>query len=214
MLVLVAFALYALVYGTAVPLREAPDEPQHYDYVAAIVSSGFSLPEPALGELTEAHQPPLHDALAAAIAAPFAMLSSLGQPASYPGLSHLGQGNEPSTAYQGTAETFPFQGYSLAYHAARLISVLAGAVTVLLTVRIAALLSPAHPALMLLAGVLAGRYPQFPFTSIVVNCDAILSVTTGGLLQPLLALRGPASVGRRCRPGLWRGLAVPERTTT
>ncbi len=203
------FVLLALAYSLTVPIWEAPDEPGHYDYIATLVSSGFRLPVQVLDQLTEAHQPPLHYALAAALAAPFDVGSQVGRPLPNPGFRYVGQGNDPNLALHGTAETFPFQGYSLAFHVARLVSVFAGAVTVLFTMRIASLLFPRRPWLMVTAGALVGLNPQFLFISGAINNDATVTMAaTGTLLQALLVLRQPGATGRWWRLGIWMGLAV------
>ena len=65
-----SFALVAGLYSLSVPSWEAPDEPAHYAYAAALLDTG-ALPKMTTGHgPTEAHQPPLYYMLTAALMAP------------------------------------------------------------------------------------------------------------------------------------------------
>src|ERR1044072_8069726 len=65
-----AYLALAAAYGVAVPLWEAPDEPEHYQYVHYLRSNlalpAAPLPSVQIGGNEESNQPPLYYALAAA----------------------------------------------------------------------------------------------------------------------------------------------------
>ncbi len=189
---LVAFVLLGFTYSFITPLYEAPDEVGHFLYVCHMLIER-SLPVQELGRLGEAHQPPLYYAIGALVAWPANLEDQAGLFLPNPQFMWAGAGgNEVNISLHGSAETFPFRGYALAFHLVRLVSVLMGAVTVVFTVLIGWKVFPDQPQIGLLAGALVAFNPQFLFISSAVNNDNLLNMLyTIGTWQLLRTLSRP-----------------------
>ena len=210
----VVFALLAILYSLVTPLWEAPDEVGHFDYVAHLLTER-SLPRQRIGELGEAHQPPLYYALAALAASPADLSDTTGGFRLNPRFVWAGRGGKDvNISLHGTAETFPYRGEALGLRLARLASVLMAAVTVLLTVALGWRLFPERPLVGLLAGCLTAFNPQFLFISSAVNNDNLLAATaTGAWWQVSRALDRPAGWRPWSYVGLWVGAAMLAKTS-
>jgi len=202
------YLVLASAYSVIVPAYESPDEVGHFAYVTHLLGTG-SLPVQAVGNLGEAHQPPLYYAIAALAAAPADLKNQTGAFRANPEFVWAGRGGlDENVSLHGSAETFPFRGHALALHLARLSSVLMGTVTVVFTVLIGWRVFPAVPVIGLLAGVLTAFNPQFLFISGVVNNDNLLvMVSTISWWQILRVVEQPARLRQWAVAGLLTGLA-------
>ena len=209
-----AFALLAMLYSVVTPAWEAPDEVGHFDYVAHLLTER-ALPRQRVGELGEAHQPPLYYALAALLASPADLADATGGFRLNPRFMFAGHGGKDvNISLHGTAETFPFRGQALGLHLARLASGLMALVTVLLTVGLGWRLFPQRPLIGLLAGSLTAFNPQFLFISGAVNNDNLLvAAATGAWWQLTRALQRPEGWRSWVAVGLWVGVAMLAKTS-
>ena len=210
-LLVVAFVVLAALYSALVPLGEGPDEPGHAAY-AFFLAREARLPDQRAGEVPgEGHQPPLAYALAAPLAA---WLPHDERALDQPGNARFtwAGGSETNAVAHGSREFWPWQGAVLAWHLMRLVSVLCGAATVVLTYGAARALdlrltiddlrlepnaqskiANRKSQIALLAAALVAFNPQFLFTSALVTNDALLAALSGAVLW--LALRRRAAGG-------------------
>ncbi|HSM57255.1 MAG TPA: glycosyltransferase family 39 protein [Candidatus Sulfomarinibacteraceae bacterium] len=208
---LVAYVLAALLYSVHVPLYEAPDEPGHFDLIAHIVNRR-SLPRQSVTAPNYAHHPPLYYGIAALPVA-FTSLNDLqSMPQLNPDFVWPGQ-EGPAVAFHHTAETFPYSGRVLSLHLARLVSILAGLLTVILAMAIGASLFPAHKAVGLLAAALVAFNPQFLFVNSTVNNDSLLiAATTGALWQLMRIIQQPQATKQWVFLGVWAAAAILSKS--
>jgi 4-amino-4-deoxy-L-arabinose transferase-like glycosyltransferase len=173
---LISFLLLALSYSVTVPPFEAPDEVGHF-YFSFHLLTKRTLPVQCIGELGEAHQPPLYYALAALAALPANLNDPTGAFNPNPKFIWAMRGGyDINAGLHGSAETFPFRGQSLALHLARVSSILMGLVTLAFTILIAWKVFPESPLVGLLAGALVAFNPQFIFINSSVNNDNLLTM--------------------------------------
>jgi 4-amino-4-deoxy-L-arabinose transferase-like glycosyltransferase len=196
--VLALFVALGIIYSTTTPLFEAPDEQWHFAFVQHL-ATGRGLPvqvEP-LTHLArqEGSQPPLYYLLAAG--ATFWIDTP-----DYPGIvwenPHYGYNvpgivNDNKNLFIHTSlENFPYRGTVLAIHLVRWLSVLMGALAVLLTYLLALEIFPAQKFLAASAGAVVAFVPQFIFVSSAVSNDSTivaLSALTLWLMTRLLTKR-------------------------
>jgi 4-amino-4-deoxy-L-arabinose transferase-like glycosyltransferase len=201
-LIVVLSGLLSALYGVVTPMWEAPDEIGHFLYVREFASS-MRLPEQEIGDLGEAHQPPLYYALAAFLSLPADQSSNSGALRLNPNFIWSG-GDQVNIGLHHTDETFPYQGQALSMHLARLASSLMGMVTVSLTILIAWLIFPKQPWIGLVAAALIAFNPQFLFIHGSVNNDALLVMASTGIIwQTLRTENKPRVVGNWLLLGLW-----------
>ncbi len=202
---LVSFFLLALSYSVTVPPFEAPDEIGHFYYIFHLRTTR-SLPVQRIGELGEAHQPPLYYALAALATLPADLKDSTGAFNPNPKFIWAMQGGyDINAGLHGSAETFPFRGQSLALHLARISSILMGMVTVAFTILIAWKVFPESSLTGLLAGALVAFNPQFIFISGSVNNDNLLNmIATISWWQILRTIEQP----ERMRHWIYLGMLI------
>jgi hypothetical protein len=193
--ILLAYLLLAAGYSAAVPLGEAPDEADHYAYIAYL---GVQRALPQGTEVTQSKHPPLYHAAAAVLTAwtglDFTFLRS--NPDALP----LGPGKPPNFFVHTTLESFPWRGGALAMHLARLLSVALGAVTVWATWRLGAEIFPGRPAVGLIAAAFLAGLPGFLFISGSANND-----NAAGALGALALLLCAATLARGLR---WQRTAL------
>ena len=196
----------SLLYNVTVPLWETPDEPGHVDYAVYLLQHR-SLPRMEAGRTGEAHQPPLYYLLIALTISPVDLTDPTGTFHPNPNFVHRGQGGyEVNISLHEEAEsTFPYRGWSLAVHLARLVSSLLGLGTVLFTYAIARKIF-SNTALPLLAAALVAFNPQFLFISAAVNNDNMLAFSASGLLWYALTLLERMEQQRPLSPARWLGL--------
>lgn len=191
------FLLLGVVYSLATPVLESSDEFKHYPYVQ-YVQNEWDLPvlEPATclkspndcPWLQTGGQPPAYYALMAAATA-WIDTSDLQAVRRVNWHAFIGNPsqicNKNLVIHRPAQEQFPWQGSVLAIHICRLLTLLFGAGTVVLTHRLAGELFPAQPALAFGATVLTAFNPMFLFVSAAVNNDA-MAAFVGGLALLLL----------------------------
>ena len=206
-MIVCAFVGLASLYSAIVPLGEGPDEPGHAAY-AFFLAREVRLPDQRAGEVPgEGHQPPLAYALAAPLAA---WLPHDERALDQPGNARFtwAGGSEVNAVAHGSREFWPWGGATLAWHLMRLVSVLCGAATVVLTYSAArALLEERQTTndetarfvlgpqsfVPLAAAALVAFNPQFLFTSALVTNDALLAALSAAVVW--LALRRRATGG-------------------
>ncbi len=186
--IVVAFILIASIYSVVTPLWEAPDELGHFAYVIELARYG-RLPMQEKGGPGEAHQPPLYYMLGAIVALPFNLAYDTAPYRYDRMLEGAGMGGtDKSYSLHGSAETFPWEGTALAFHAVRLLSVAIGAGTVLFTMLAGWLIFPRRRSIGALAGALVAFNPQFLFLSGSVNNDNLLNLAMAALLYESLRI--------------------------
>ncbi|HQX10305.1 MAG TPA: glycosyltransferase family 39 protein [Thermoflexales bacterium] len=211
---LAAFVALATVYNLSLPAFEAPDEASHFYYAGTLLRTG-ALPEPVSGApgdfraqaLHEAFQPPLYYALVAAAIAPFDLTEldafvnrQNGDWYDLPGVSNLYS--------HWPAEAVRFPGPLAALRAARLVSTLLGALTLIGVIAIAGALLPGQRWTPLVAGALLAFSPKFLHMSASVSNDiAVTCAATLACAWMLTSARRSADneIGRR---GLTQGFVV------
>lgn len=183
---LVIFAALHLLYNWAVPLGEGPDEPGHLAYVLFLAQQQRlpvqQLPPEASDVPGEGHQPPLAYLLAVPAVAWLPPAEQSIILTANPQFRWSG-GDEPGAFQRASRELWPWQGLTLAWHAARAISGLWGVLTVLFAYLAARrLFAQADPLLPPLVAALVAFNPQFLFTTALVTNDALLAALGAALL--------------------------------
>jgi hypothetical protein len=176
---LLAYLLLSAVYNITVPLGEGPDEPGHLRYILFLARE-HRLPVQREQDHTsdvpgEGHQPPLAYLLMLPAVSWLPDEAQHIMQTSNPNFLWNG-GTEPAAFMRSSREYQPWQGMTLAWHLARGVSSLLGAITVFCTWGIARSLAPAGKAttIGLLAAALVAFNPQFLFTSALVTNDMLL----------------------------------------
>jgi 4-amino-4-deoxy-L-arabinose transferase-like glycosyltransferase len=212
-LIMTAYLIVALIYSVATPLFEASDELWHYPMVQVIAETGgLPVQDPATPTLwrQEGSQPPLYYMLAAALTAGIDS-GNLGELRRVNPHADIGlvrpDGNINMVVHRGALEAFPWQGAALAAHVARLLSVVLGAGTVLVTYALGRRLFPERAEVALGAAALNAFLPMFLFISGSVNNDNLST-----LLGNLLTLEIVALLAARAQPG-WMLYALIGVTT-
>jgi hypothetical protein len=200
-IIVIAFLALGVVYSTAVPILEKPDEPGHYFFVQHLVEER-SLPvmDGPGQELwdQEGTQPPLYYLLAAGLVSlvedpdardlywenPQANIGNPGRP-----------GNKNFVVHT-EAEEWPYEGPVLAIHLARWLSLVMGAGTVVVTFLLVRTLFPQRPGLALGAAAINAFVPQFLFISSSVSNDSLITLLSAlGLLQLVRLVDRPGENG-------------------
>jgi 4-amino-4-deoxy-L-arabinose transferase-like glycosyltransferase len=148
-ILLTIYLVLATLYSVVTPIFEASDEVWHYPMVRTLAQNGMALPVQTPGVETawrqEGSQPPLYYMLAAALTA-WIDTSDLDGVRRINPHADIGlvvpDGNANMTIHDPAARAFPWHGAALAVHLARLLSVVLGAVTVLMTYRLGRELFP------------------------------------------------------------------------
>lgn len=200
--VVAAYLSLATAYNAAVPVFEAPDEPQHY-FVAQHLARARALPVQSLDEASrgpweqEGSQPPLYYLLAAPLVSiagsdlaagdlPYNHQNTMGHPAI--------RGNENRFVHPPAREAWPWRGYALGVHLARGLSTLMGAATVIAVWLVGRRLFPSRPEsdsgrwLPLAAAALVAFNPQFVATTAAVTNDVAIVLLSTIALVLLLRL--------------------------
>ncbi len=185
-LLAIRFAL-GVLYSVAVPLWEAPDEWGHYAVVHYIAQEK-RLPTPgqSLGvEFDESQQPPLYYILGA-LAVSVVDARDWTPPAVNP-YARTGTGiGGLNMAIHTPEEAFPYRGWVLSAHLARLVSVLLATLTVWLTYRIAAFVSDGCRWLALTAAAIVAFWPQLLFIGSVITNDVLVVSCAAWVLLALV----------------------------
>ena len=213
-LILAAFFALGISYSIITPLFEAPDELQHYARIKRLAEAmGLVQLDPTVSQLAhqQRYQQPLYHLLGA-------LATFWDDAGDMPSLLWFNPHADIGVAkpdgnvnllIHTSAESFPYRGTSLGVHALRLLSVLMGTGTVLITYLIALQIFPQRQYLALGAAAINAFIPQFLFISGAINNDnlvTILASTVLWLLIPLVEM--PISVRRSVLIGAIMGLAT------
>ncbi|MCB9877862.1 MAG: DUF2142 domain-containing protein [Planctomycetes bacterium] len=216
-----ALALHVVLAGSyawATPDFEAPDENSHYEYAWHLGNAGDLPLTPGLAAArglpqTEgcvlAHHPPLYYALVGLAMRAAGRDDTVFGPRINPA---FGNPAAPSRDHKFLHERRPDR----LLFGLRLLSVLLGAVTIVLTHRLARACCPASPRTADLATLLAATLPMWSSLHGALNSDALATcLSTAALLQLVQLLRSerPAAP-RAAATGLLLGLAWITKTTT
>jgi 4-amino-4-deoxy-L-arabinose transferase-like glycosyltransferase len=210
-LILTLFLILGTLYSVVSPLFEKPDELRHYAYVKYL-ADGRGLPlfaaeaQPLWRQ--EATQGPLFYALAAT-ATFWIDDGDLDQliPENPHYLGGQGAWGDNVNRYVHTdREAFPYRGAALAVHAARLVALAMGAITVAATYAIARTAFPARPALAAGGAALVAFNPMFLFISSSASNDS--TVAAAAALTFLAAIKTSFAAPPQTRHFLALGLAL------
>ena len=170
--VMLFFVCAATWYSTQIPLGEGPDEPGHAEF-AFFVARENRLPNLMAGEVVgEAHQPPL----AYWLLQPMARSIEFDQRRVFLGSNPRwiwAGGSEAAAFAWRSVDRLPYRGDVAAWHAMRLMSVLWGALTLLLTYGIARRIGLSEWTSVVAVAMLA-ILPQFIFHAALVSNDPLL----------------------------------------
>ena len=185
--ILSLFILLSLYYSVSVPIFEAPDEIAHFFVVREIVErgglpvQGSDVPSATLWH-QEGSQPPLYYLLGAVWSG---WLDASDWRAATARNPYAVQGDPSALGNRNLflhTDEFPWRGTALAVHWLRLLSLLCGAVSIVVTYRLARLLFPAQPLIAIGAVALHAFIPQFIFISAAVSNDALTAAVCGALV--------------------------------
>ncbi|MDI7274346.1 MAG: DUF2142 domain-containing protein [Anaerolineae bacterium] len=196
---IVVHVLLGAYYSVMIPAWEANDEIGHFYFVRHLATER-RLPTPGdrlVEENDESRQPPLYYLLAALPVA-FVDVSDGVEPHLNPYMwwgPPLGGCNR--VVHDCPCESWPYRGTMLALHIARLVSVLVGAVALLLTFWAARQAFPAQPWVRWGALIVLALWPQFRFATAIVNND-IMAAASGAAVTWLL-LRCAMATAPRAR---------------
>ncbi|HOQ98418.1 MAG TPA: glycosyltransferase family 39 protein [Anaerolineae bacterium] len=201
---LVAHVLLGAYYSMVIPVYEAHDEDGHFFFVRYLASERhLPLPgEKSASKNDEMHQPPLYYILAALpvglAGVDDGLTPKYNATMSWPD----GQGGRNRVVHDAAAEAWPYRGTTLAIHLARLVSVLLGAAGLLFTFLAARKVFPLEPAVRWGAVLLLAFWPQYRFSTAVINNDIMVTMC-GAAVTWLLAVNIMGG-----RPRLWALLAM------
>ncbi len=215
-LLLVGFALLTLLYSSATPVFEAPDEVWHYAYVRWLVG-GHGLPsltDDASGANQEAAQPPLYYTVAALISTPFddSDLDTLFWHNPRFGYQSLDNALDNKNMLIHTAAAASTAA-ALAIRVTRLTSLLFGILTVLAAWGLGYEAFQTRKGALLTAALVAFQ-PQFLFICGVVNNDsAAAALATVTLWATACVFRRGLTTRRAAVLGVFVGLAALAKTS-
>lgn len=192
-LVLAGYLVLALAYATVNPVFESPDELYHFGYVEYLLRERrLPVAETQQG-LSEFHQPPLYYLLAASIAAPAWQAESKSPEP--PAQSELPERNpfwafrigevgvdNKSQFVHGPNEEFPWRGWVLRVHLARLLSILLQSITIVATYRVGREIFPGQPAIRLGSLAFVAFLPQFLYIASSISNDNLIIPLTSLLI--------------------------------
>ncbi|MBA3947823.1 MAG: hypothetical protein H0X37_25125 [Herpetosiphonaceae bacterium] len=196
-LIIVLYLAISTMWSLTVPLGEGPDEAAHFDY-ALFLARSHRLPVQTArgGDVPgEGHQPPLAYWLLQPVVRWLPVSAQTLQVKTNPQFMWAG-GSQINAYVHGGREAPPYSGQVLAWHLARGMGVLLGAVTVGLCWLTARLIAPARPELAPAAAALVAFNPQFIFQHALVSNDPLLIALSSLLLTGCVAA---VTVGRHWR---------------
>jgi len=184
--IIVAFITLSATYSVVTPIFEASDELWHYPFVKHLADGrGLPVQDPDADQpwRQEGSQPPLYYALSALFTFWIDTSDAYEGVQGHPPLlwynPHVDNGlvtadGNTNLVVHSQQEAFPWHGTALAVHLLRLLSVLMGAATVLLSYLIALEVFPGREDLALGAAAVNGFTPMFLFISGAVNNDNLV----------------------------------------
>ncbi|MCP4417702.1 MAG: hypothetical protein GY805_13850 [Chloroflexi bacterium] len=211
---LLLYLLLTVAYSIFNPLFEAPDEHYHFFTSNDIVNNGRLPTIPKVyDELLgpEPAQPPLYYLLSALIIAPFDTADAREQVQLNP-FAWIGSADAVVNINRTLItewELWPWQGYALAGHLVRGLSILFGLGTLLCVYGCARLLWPQDGRLALLATALVSFLPQFNFIHAAISNDSLITfLVSAGIWQLLRLWQTGATRRRLLILGITIGLAA------
>jgi len=198
--VMILFLIISLAYSMVIPAFNAPDEPFHFEYIQFLALNRH-LPNQTIEERsisTEGFNPPLYymiNALTLSLISknkasdiqihsyqdivdfhrfPYQGFRSNIYPPLNPNYIKWGRGKDRNMFLTTQEDRFPFSGRIRIIHLLRIMSVLMGALTILLIFKTAQNLLPENPNLALLATSICAFNPQFNFLSGSINNDNLV----------------------------------------
>jgi hypothetical protein len=208
------FLMLGFAYSIVVPVFEAPDEAQHFFFVRELVEGhGLPVQQPGVRArwAQEGSQPPLYYMLGAALT--FWVDASDWQqfaqrnPYAVQG-DPLADGSR-NVFLHGPHEAVLSHGTALALHLLRWLSLVLGALGVVVTYRVARLLFPERPHIALAAALVQAFLPQFVFISAAANNDALSALACAMVVwQALRVAKGASSRRADVLLGVLVGLAA------
>jgi len=208
-LLLLCHCVLGVYYSVTIPIWEAHDEIGHYAKVRYVATKKHLPPPGAITApaMDETHQPPLYYLVAAV---PVMTLRLKGRlvyrPNPYVAYPDA-QGGHNVAIHDASAEAWPYRGDVLGVHLARWVSVLLGALVVLLVYASARALWPDRAGPRWGAALLVTAWPQFRFSTAVVNNDiAVMLAAAVTLYGMVLWLRGQDAVRSALTLGLGMGM--------
>jgi 4-amino-4-deoxy-L-arabinose transferase-like glycosyltransferase len=208
-IILGVYLVLAVSYGAFTPLFEASDESLHY-YTIDFITRERRLPstrEPGLmGQ--EAAQPPLYYVVSALLTRPIINEEPVpvlwGNPRADPrdprGENRAVPPINVNLFIHTPDEAWPWRGYVLAAHLARLLSAVFGLGTLLCIYAAGRVVWPDAPDRALLATALVAFLPQFVFLHGAITNDVAVIFFSSAAIWQLLRLLRPPAAGRE-RPG-------------
>jgi len=188
--VLLLHVALGVYWSAVIPIWEAHDEDGHWFFVR-LIATEHRLPRPGERSISpndEMHQPPLYYILAA-IPVSFVDLSDNLMPHYNPYMSWPNaQGGQNRVVHDWAAESWPYRGTVLGIHLARWVSVLLGVLTLLFTFLTARDLALEEPWVRWGAVLIVAFWPQFRFTTAVINNDNLLTAAAAAVSWLLVRL--------------------------
>lgn len=215
-LLLLAYTAVTIAYGLINPLFEAPDEHWHY-FTAQYIAEERALPAVAPGDgydewlSQEAAQPPLYYLVSSLLIAPLDTHAARQQvwPNKFADIGDAGALININRFVHTDLEAWPWQGYALAAHLLRLLSMFLGLGSLLFIYGSGRLIWPADTLRSLLAVGLVAFLPQFNFLHASVSNDPLIILLVSAALWQLIRLwQTGVSNGRLLALSLTIGLAA------
>lgn len=214
--VLIAFIVTAGSISWFNLLGEAPDEAAHMHLIRFISEHGH--PPRSYSERESAgyksDSPMLYHLLIGMALSwvDYAALPRLKEYSTDPRRLLIADGLPPFAVVHTEDESFPFQGIVLAWHLARLISLLLSAATIVTVYLAARAAQPKNEALAVGAAALIATGAQFTFIAAAVNDDSLLGLLSALFTWCLVqAWRQPMYVKPYALAGLCMGLAITTK---
>ena len=215
-----AFLVVGVIYSLVNPLFEASDELWHYPFVKHLADgNGLPVQQPGVDQpwRQEGSQPPLYYAVAA-LATAWIDTDDLNHIRWLNPHADMGipkpDGNVNAVIHT-EREWLPCRGAALAVYVVRWISILMGAVTVVLTYVIALELFPGDKALAATASGFVAFNPMFLFVSASVNNDNLATtLATLALWRIIRLLKGDTSWTHLGLLGLLIGFGALSKSST
>ncbi|MCB0194450.1 MAG: glycosyltransferase family 39 protein, partial [Anaerolineae bacterium] len=184
--ILVIFTLLTIYNSVLLPIGEADDETDHYQYHRFVAQTGH----PPLTE-TERREAGFKGGLAPLYYWLTAWPIALVGEDSLPDIRRVDSRPERHIPTDGLGinhvlhtldETWPWRGQILAWHLVRLLSLPMGWVTIIATYALAHRLQPKTPLIALMAAAFVAFLPRFVISSAVINDDNLVFALTALLL--------------------------------
>ncbi len=207
----ILFLILATAYSVINPLHEGTDELRHYRFVRTIVENR-SLPVQGVEPCrSQSHHPPLFYALGALLTAGVDTGRDVcASPESNPFWGYraweVGVDNKNMYLHR-PEEGFPWWGEALAAHLVRLLNVLLGAGTVILTYLTGRIIWPEHRAMAAGGAALVAFNPMFLYMAGTINNDVIAALSGAAVIYAAVRLlHRPAAVDQPVFIGFWLGV--------